>query len=122
MKRVKLRELGHARAGDKGDTSVIGFFVYDPANFDLLRRLLTVDRVRRHFQGLVGKVHRFEVPSLQGFNFVMEEALGGGVNVSLSIDPHGKSRSSFFLDIELVVPDETPLRQEDNSQVGKGNR
>lgn len=122
MKRVKLRELGHARAGDKGNTSVIGFFIYDPANFDLLRRLLTVDRVRRHFQGLVGKVHRFEVPSLQGFNFVMEEALGGGVNVSLSIDPHGKSRSSFFLDIELVVPNETPVRRKDNSQVGKGNR
>ena len=111
MKRVKLRELGHARAGDKGDTSVVGFFVYDPANFDLLRRLLTVDRVKRHFQGLAGQVHRFEVPSLQGFNFVMEEALGGGVNVSLAIDPHGKSRSSFFLDIELVVPDETHERK-----------
>ena len=122
MKRVKLRELGHARAGDKGNTSVVGFFIYDPVDFDLLRRLLTVDRVKRHFQGLVGKVHRFEVPSLQGFNFVMEEALGGGVNVSLSIDPHGKSRSSFFLDIELVVPDETPLRREDNSQVGRGNK
>jgi hypothetical protein len=101
---------------------VVGFFIYDPANFDLLRRLLTVDRVKRHFQGLVGKVHRFEVPSLQGFNFVMEEALGGGVNVSLSIDPHGKSRSSFFLDIELVVPDKTPLCRKDNSQVGIGNK
>jgi len=122
MKRVKLRELGHARAGDKGNTSVIGFFAYDPVNFNLLCRLLTVDRVKDHFQGMVGRVHRFEVPSLQGLNFVMEEALGGGVNISLAIDPHGKSRSSFFLDMELTVPDETPLRREDNGKVGRRNR
>ncbi len=111
MKKVKLRELGHARAGDKGNTSVIGFFAYDPANFDLLCRLLTVDRVRDHLQGSVGRIERFEVPSLRGLNFVMEDALGGGVNISLAADPHGKSRSSFFLDMELAVPDETPLRR-----------
>jgi len=113
MKKVKLRELGHARAGDKGNTSVIGFFAYDPANFHLLCHLLTADRVKGHFQGMVGRVQRFEVPSLQGLNFVMEQALGGGVNISLALDPHGKSRSSFFLDMELAVPNETTLRRGD---------
>ena len=122
MNRVKLRELGHARAGDKGNTSVIGFFAYDPANFDLLCRLLTVDRVKDHFRERVGEIRRFEVPSLQGLNFVMEEALGGGVNISLAIDPHGKSRSSFFLDMELAVPDETPLRREGHDTVGRGKK
>jgi len=48
--------------------------------------------------------------------------LGGGVNISLAIDPHGKSRSSFFLDMELTVPDETPLRREDNGKVGRRDR
>jgi hypothetical protein len=105
MKRVKLRDLGHARAGDKGDASIVSFFVYHPEHYDLMIQLLTGERVKEHFDGLVASVKRYEVPSLHAFNFVMEEALGGGVTGSLSLDPHGKSRSFLLLQMEVEVPD-----------------
>ena len=35
------------------------------------------------------------------FNFVIENALGGGVTISLNQDVHGKSLSTVMLEIEL---------------------
>lgn len=108
---MKLRELGHARAGDKGNTSVVSFFVYDPAIYDAVRAHLSAEKVKAHFGELVGKVQRFDVPSLHGFNFVMDDALAGGVTTSLALDPHGKSRSSLLLEMEIALagdPGEIP--------------
>jgi len=48
-----------------------------------------------------GPVKRYELPKLQALNFVIEEALGGGVTRSLAQDAHGKSLSSLMLTIEL---------------------
>ena len=101
---MKLREIGHSRAGDKGDTSVVSFFVYDPALYDAVRAHLTPENVKAHFGELVEKVERFDVPSLSGFNFVMTGALAGGVTTSLALDPHGKSRSSLLLEMEIALP------------------
>ena len=49
MKRFFLREIAHARAGDKGDTSNIGVIAYRPEYFPLLIEQVTVERVRAHF-------------------------------------------------------------------------
>ena len=48
-----------------------------------------------------GKVTRYEVPGICALNFVMEEALGGGVLRSLATDKHGKSYSSALLELEI---------------------
>ena len=49
-----------------------------------------------------GPVRRYELPKLRALNFVIENALGGGVTRSLApIDPHGKSLSALMLTIEL---------------------
>lgn len=99
---MKLHELAHARAGDKGDTSNISLFAYDEGDFAFLKEHITVEKIKVHFTGLVkGKVTRYELPHLAGFNFVLEEALGGGVTRSLALDPHGKSLSSLLLEMEL---------------------
>ncbi len=119
MKKVKLRELGHARAGDKGNTSIVSFFVYNPKHYELMSDLLTSERVRKHYDGLVASVKRYEVPSLQAFNFVMEGALGGGVTGSLAIDPHGKSRSFLLLQMELEVPDWVICRKVTSNQLSR---
>ena len=103
VRRVRLYDIGHSRAGDKGNTSIVSFFVYDPNDYEPIRRALTAERVKAHFGDLVGNVKRYEVPSLGGFNFVMEDALAGGVTTSLAIDPHGKSRSSALLLMELEI-------------------
>ena len=42
-----------------------------------------------------------ELPKLKALNFVIENALGGGVTVSLAQDMHGKSLSFVMLGIEL---------------------
>ncbi|MBV9890893.1 MAG: hypothetical protein JO090_08425, partial [Rhizobacter sp.] len=92
---MKLRELAHSRAGDKGDTSNLSLIAYDARHYDHLRRHVTASVVRAHLAGIVaGDVVRYELPQLAAFNFVLAHALAGGVTRSLAVDAHGKSLSS----------------------------
>jgi hypothetical protein len=101
---TRLHELAHARAGDKGDISDISVIVYDPADYPLLRDLLTASQVREHFADLpLGEVTRYELPGLGALKFVLEQALGGGVTRSLGLDPHGKSLGQLLLELELPM-------------------
>ncbi len=100
-----LREIAHARAGDKGDVSNIAVIAYDAADYRTLEQLVTAERVRQHFAGIVtGEVLRYELPTLGALNFVLHGALGGGVTRSLALDAHGKSLGSALLGMELAVP------------------
>ena len=97
-----LRDLAYARAGDKGDPSSIGVIAYRAEDYARLERLLTPERVRAHFSGIVhGEVRRYALPGIGALNFVMEGALGGGVTRSLALDAHGKCLASAMLEIEL---------------------
>jgi hypothetical protein len=99
---MKLRDLAHARAGDKGDTSNIALIVRDMADFDRVAGHVTVERVALHFGTMVsGPILRHALPHLGALNFVLHGALGGGVTRSLSLDAHGKSLSSSLLEMEL---------------------
>ena len=70
---------------------------------------VTAERVKAHFADIVkGAVQRYELPALGALNFVLHEALGGGVTRSLSLDSHGKSLSSCLL--ELEIPDRQERR------------
>ena len=113
MKRFYLREIAHARAGDKGDTSNIGLIAYRPEYFPILVEQVTVERVRAHFGALVrGAITRYEMPNVEALNFVLENSLGGGVTRSLSLDPHGKSYSALILTLPITVGDDVALRLE----------
>lgn len=99
---MKLRMLAHSRAGDKGNTSNISVIAYDLKDYAHLCRHITAARVKAHFQGLVqGDVIRYELPQLGALNFVLFDALGGGVTRSLALDAHGKSLSSTLLEMEI---------------------
>jgi hypothetical protein len=99
---IRVYDIAHSRAGDKGDTSNISVIAYDQAGWDVLREQLTEQRVMQHFAHVAkGPVTRYEVPKLLALNFVIEGALGGGVTRSLAQDAHGKSLSSLMLTIEL---------------------
>jgi hypothetical protein len=101
MKR-KLYELAHARAGDKGDTTILSLIAYRTEDFALLRERVTAQAVKRHFAGIIkGDVTRHELPHLGALQFIGEHALGGGVTTSLGIDAHGKSLSSALLEMEI---------------------
>ena len=107
MKTFYLRELAHARAGDKGDINNIGVIAYEPHYYPIILRTVTPERVKAHFQGIVkGVVTRYEMPNVQAINLVMEGALGGGVTRSLSLDPHGKSYSALVLTMPVEVPED----------------
>jgi len=75
---------------------------YREADFPLLREKVTAAAVKAHFSGIVkGEVVRYELPLLGALNFVLYDALGGGVTRSLALDKHGKSLSSALLDMEI---------------------
>lgn len=99
---MRLRELAHARAGDKGNISNISVFVYRPEDYPALANYLTAELVAERFSGLsTGEVMRYELPKLGGLNFVIYGALAGGVTRSLALDAHGKCLSSVLLDLDL---------------------
>jgi hypothetical protein len=99
-----LREVAHARAGDKGDRSNVSVFVYDPKHYDAVAAQLTPQRLKQQFAGLLkGNIVRHDLPQLHGFNFVLDEALEGGVNTSLNLDSHGKSWSSLVLGLTVEI-------------------
>jgi hypothetical protein len=99
---MRLYELAHSRAGDKGDISNLSIIAYRAQDYPLLERYVTAERVRAHFAGLVhGDVVRYALPALGALNFVMQRALGGGVTRSLALDAHGKCLSSAILTLEV---------------------
>jgi hypothetical protein len=100
---MKLRDIAHTRAGDKGDTSNISVIAYDAKHYPLLEKQVTADKVKAFYSDIVkGNVTRYTVPSLGALNFVMEGALGGGVTRSLCMDAHGKSLSFALLNFPLT--------------------
>ena len=99
---MKVYDLAHSRAGDKGNTSNVAVIAYDETGWKYLQEHLTADRVMKAFAHLAkGPITRYELPRVMGLNFVIEGALGGGVTRSLAQDAHGKGYSYLMLDIEL---------------------
>ncbi|MEJ1130929.1 acyclic terpene utilization AtuA family protein [Variovorax sp. CCNWLW225] len=101
---VPLIRLAWARSGDKGDTSNIGVIARHPALLPLLREQLTEARVAEWLAHLVkGPVTRYEVPGIGAFNFVCEQALGGGGMASLRNDALGKGMGQILLAMPMRV-------------------
>jgi hypothetical protein len=95
-------DIATARAGDKGNMSQIAVMARDPAHYSLLVEKLTVSVVAETFRGIAfGPITRHELPHLSSLVFILDNALGGGVAISLAPDPHGKSLSSLMLTIRL---------------------
>jgi hypothetical protein len=105
-RRVPLREIAHARAGDKGNRSNVAVYAYDPRHFEAIKAQLTPERLKVAFPRLLqGPVQRFALDHLSALNFVMDQALEGGVNESLNLDAHGKSWSFLLLGLEVEIED-----------------
>jgi hypothetical protein len=104
---VPLHRIAHARAGDKGNRVNVALFPYRAECFEVLVEQVTEDAVRRQFaHRRPSAVRRYLLPRLCALNFVIDDALEGGVNSSLCIDRHGKSLSYLLLDMTVTVPGE----------------
>jgi hypothetical protein len=95
---VRLHDIAHARAGDKGNRLNIVLVCHDPAFYDTLAAQLTAERLAQIFASRrPSKVVRYDLPKLHAFNFVLDDVLDGGVNASLGLDGHGKGLSFLLL-------------------------
>ena len=119
-RQLPLHAIAHARAGDKGNVSNISLIAYLPEAYDFLKKEVSEGKVEALFSHLgAGAVKRYELPNLHAFNFVIEDALDGGVNASRSLDRHGKTLSfillsRLILDIpKALIPQGSPYRDPD---------
>jgi len=97
-----IRDIAIARSGDKGNRATLSVIARDLSDYPLLEQTLTSDRVRQHYQDVVReKVDRYTLPELGALQFVLHDALGGGVTRSLALDAHGKTLCSAVLSIRI---------------------
>ena len=99
---MQLRELAHSRTGDKGNLVTISVIAYRAEDFPLLVKILTIERVTKHFSELLDRpVDLYMLPALCALTFVLHRPLNQGVTRSLALDAHGKCIGSAILSIEL---------------------
>ena len=97
-----VRDLAHARAGDKGHAVNVSVTAYDGAGYERLVRELSERLVMKVFAAVAdGPVRRYEMPNLNAINFVIDNVRGGGVTGTAALDIHGKSLSGLMLAIRL---------------------
>lgn len=102
MNTIMLRDIAVVRSGDKGNHANIGVVARSAADFELLRRKLTKDRVAEYFAALgPTRVERFELPEIFAFNFLLFDVLAGGASRSLRFDTQGKLLGTALGDLKL---------------------
>ena len=103
--RTRLHEVAHARAGDKGNRSNISLIPYKAEAYGILLEQVTEERVLELFAHKnATQVTRYELPNLPALNFVIDNALEGGVNAALNLDQHGKTLSYLLLGLPVTAP------------------
>jgi hypothetical protein len=104
---MKLYELAHARAGDKGDSSILFLAPYRPDDFEPLTVLITERVIANVFGRTDPSLVKISLaPALGAMTIAIRQRLSGGVTRSPNIDPHGKTLSGHLLDLDLnLVPE-----------------
>jgi hypothetical protein len=101
---VALHRAAHGRSGDKGNWSNISVIAWHPDLWPTLVDQVTEAAVFQRFaHRRPTAVRRYLLPQLHAMNFVIEDALDGGVNASLNLDTHGKALSFWLLDMRIEV-------------------
>ncbi|GMG28671.1 unnamed protein product [Aspergillus oryzae] len=105
-----LGSIVHARSGDKGDNSNLGFFVRNSDEYPWLQSFLTVDR----FKELLGddwpkrenepRAERCEFPKLLAVHFRVLDFLDGGIASSSRIDGLGKGIGEYLRSRVVDIP------------------
>ncbi|UWZ83922.1 AtuA-related protein [Occallatibacter riparius] len=99
---MRLIDIAHARAGDKGSIVTLSLTARRAEDFPLLEQGVTAARVAQHFEEFLdGPVQRYELPQLGALNFVLRRKREYGVTRSLALDAHGKCFSSALLAMEI---------------------
>lgn len=103
--KVRLHEIAHGRAGDKGNRLNVSIVAYGAELWPVILDQVTEERVHALFRHRgATRVVRYALPNLHALNFVIDEVLEGGVNSSLNLDIHGKTNSFRVLGMEVEIP------------------
>ncbi|KAJ7502536.1 DUF1446 domain protein [Mycena galericulata] len=104
--RAPLGLVAHARSGDKGPDANVGFFVRGVEEYEWLRTLLSVERMKELLAGEYhGKaVDRFELLHLRAVHFLLHDHLDRGVSCTSTVDFLGKNVAEFLRAREVDVP------------------
>ncbi|MFN0054055.1 MAG: hypothetical protein ACKV0T_17895 [Planctomycetales bacterium] len=100
-----LRDIAHARSGDKGNHANVGVIAYTEAGFEFLGRFLTETRMAEYLLPLRPRqVERYPLPGIRAYNFVLRDILAGGASRSLRIDSQGKILAQAVLEMSFAAP------------------
>ena len=106
---VDLVRLAWARSGDKGHLFNVAVIARQPEYLPYLRAALTPEAVAEWYRhlgpdGQRPRVDRYDVPGFHALNFVVRDALAGGINASTRLDPAAKGMAQMLLRFPVPVP------------------
>jgi hypothetical protein len=101
---ILLRDIAHARSGDKGSDVNIGVIGKSQNDFQIIEKFLTSNLIQQFFSVVCTKeVLRYSLPNLLALNFILQGALGEGGSSSLRSDAQGKAFGEALLHLELKI-------------------
>lgn len=108
---VDLIKLAWARSGDKGYLFNVAVIARKPGYLAYLKAALTPKAVAEWYRhlgpgGQPPRVDAYEVAGLHALNFVIHDALAGGINASTQLDPAAKGMAQMLLRFPIPVPRE----------------
>ncbi|KAL1899815.1 hypothetical protein Sste5346_002681 [Sporothrix stenoceras] len=104
--RAPLGYVVLGRSGDKSSNANVGFFVRHEDEWDWLRSLLSVGKLRE----LLGKddtgkqIDRFELPKLRAVHFLLKDHLDRGFNSTTGFDSLGKNLCEYLRAKHVDIP------------------
>lgn len=96
--RAPIGHIVHGRSGDKSSDCNLGLFVRHADEWDWLRSLLSVSKLRELLEDedKGKKIDRFEIPALFAVHFLLRDHLDRGANSSSSYDILGKNVCEYI--------------------------
>ena len=121
---VDLLQLAWARSGDKGHLFNVAVIARKAEYVPYLRSALTPAAISDWYAHLAPtdqplRVEKFEAPGLHAFNFVIHNALTGGINASTALDPAAKGMAQMLLRFPVNVPEALAAELKKNA-ISKG--
>ncbi|CAK7230594.1 hypothetical protein SCUCBS95973_007628 [Sporothrix curviconia] len=104
--RAPLGYVVLGRSGDKSSNANAGFFVRHDDEWDWLRTVLSVAKIRQ----LLGKddsgkqIDRFELPNLRAVHFLLKDHLDRGFNSTTGFDSLGKNLCEYLRSKYVDIP------------------
>ena len=109
LEAVPLIGLAWARSGDKGDLFNVGVISRTEEYLPYIAAALTPEAIARWYSHVFSKsgaprVERFDLPGTHAINFVLHNALAGGITSSPRLDSVAKGMAQQLLSFPVPVP------------------